>query len=108
MQGQISDMWTVNASTVNEFRSSIVRQVIRNTPSTLGRGYPANLGIRYALADVFPSVNIGGAVGNDSVGPGTSAVLGATSSNGSNSRAGTWFPNRRSAELLGARSLPPR
>ena len=60
---QISEIWTVNASTVNEFRIAMARQGNWFNPYTIDTGWPAKLGWNYAQADVPPVVTIGGPVG---------------------------------------------
>lgn len=76
LSAQVTDVWTLNSTTVNEFRSALIRQSIRNTPASKGKGFIGQLGINYALADVFPSVNIGGPLGGVGLNSGTSATMG--------------------------------
>src|SRR5215469_15415999 len=57
---QISDVYTINSSMVNEFRYSFVRQANWFVPQTLGKGYPAQIGLRFAQADAFPTINLSG------------------------------------------------
>jgi len=64
---QISDVWSITPSTVNEFRMGFTRQGNWFTPLTLGQGFPAQLGLQYAKADVFPNVTIGGPVGGNNI-----------------------------------------
>ncbi len=71
---QISDVWTINPRTVNEFRMAYTRQGNWYTPQSFGQGYPAKLGINYAVADVLPTLSISGPVGGTSIGPGTNAI----------------------------------
>lgn len=70
---QVSDVWTINANTVNEFRFGFTRQGNYFTPLTLGKGVPQALGIDYAKADVAPQVNITGTCCSW-YGPSTNAV----------------------------------
>ena len=72
---QVSDVYTVNPSMVNEFRYSFVRQGNWFVPQTLGGGYPAQLGLQFSQADVFPTVAISGTGGPVNLGPGTNAVF---------------------------------
>jgi len=72
---QLTDVWTIGSSMVNEFRFAAVRQLSRGTPITLGKGYPKMLGINYALADVFPNLSFGGPVNISGIGSGTSSVI---------------------------------
>jgi hypothetical protein len=76
LTAQITDVWTLNATTVNEFRTSLIRQSIRNTPASKGKGFIGQLGINYALGDVFPTVNINGPLGVSGLNSGTSATMG--------------------------------
>ena len=59
-QAQVSDVYAINSSMVNEFRYSFVRQGNWFVPQTLGKGFPAQLGLQFSNADVFPTVNING------------------------------------------------
>jgi hypothetical protein len=71
---QLSDVWTVNPSMVNEFRMAYTRQGNWYTPMSFGQGYPQKLGMPYAIADVLPTLTINGPVGSTSIGPGTNAI----------------------------------
>ena len=57
---QISDVYTINSSMVNEFRYSFVRQANWFVPQTLGKGYPAQIGLQFAQADAFPTISLAG------------------------------------------------
>jgi hypothetical protein len=59
---QISEIWTVSPTTVNEIRMAFARQGNWFNPETAGTGWPSKLGWSYAEADVPPSVTIGGPV----------------------------------------------
>jgi hypothetical protein len=74
---QFTDVYTINSSLVNEFRYSFVRQGNWFVPQTLGKGYPAKLGLQFSNADVFPTVNFSGAGAptNNILSPGTNAVF---------------------------------
>jgi Carboxypeptidase regulatory-like domain len=72
---QVTDVYTINSSMVNEFRYSFVRQANWFVPATLGLGYPAKLGLQFSQVDEYPSVNIGGTGGNSTLGPATNAVF---------------------------------
>ena len=74
-QTQLTDVWTMSPSIVNEFRMAVVRQLSRGTPSSKGLGFPKQLGINYAIADVFPNITIGGPIGASTIGAGTSSVI---------------------------------
>ncbi len=77
-QGQITDVWTISPSIVNEARISTIRTYGTWFSPNQGQGYPAKLGLTNAAADAFPTITIGGTVGT-SVSGGLSAVLGFTS-----------------------------
>lgn len=68
---QATDSWTINSGLVNEFRYGYSRYNSTFAPFTLGRGYPAQLGLAYATGDSFPTINISGGV--NGLGPGTFA-----------------------------------
>ncbi|MBV9267504.1 MAG: TonB-dependent receptor, partial [Acidobacteriaceae bacterium] len=70
---QVSDVWTLSANTVNEFRFGFTRQGNWWTPKTLGKGVPQQLGMGYAKADVAPNVQINGTCCNG-IGSGTNAI----------------------------------
>jgi hypothetical protein len=72
---QVTDVYAINSSTVNEFRYSFVRQGNWFVPQTLGKGYPAQLGLKFSNADVFPTVAISGTGGPTNLSPGTNAVF---------------------------------
>jgi hypothetical protein len=72
---QITDVYAINSSMVNEFRYSFVRQANWFVPATLGKGYPAKLGLQFSTVDEYPTVNIGGTGGNTVLGPNTNAVF---------------------------------
>ena len=70
---QVSDVWTISANVVNEFRFGFTRQGNWFTPQTLGKGVPQSLGIDYAKANVAPSIQFtSGPVAW--IGPGTNAI----------------------------------
>lgn len=68
---QISDVWTVNSSMVNEARFGFTDELDFYVPYSSGQGIPAKLGWQFAKADLFPTINISGEY---SLGPGTSAI----------------------------------
>jgi hypothetical protein len=60
----VSDVWTVNAHLVNEARMGFTDQLNFFVPQTLGQGWPAKLGLNFAVADVMPNLSISGFDGN--------------------------------------------
>ena len=71
---QLSDVWTISPNVVNEFRMAYTRQGNWYTPQSKGQGYPAKLGIPYAVEDILPTLSVSGPVGGASIGPGTNAI----------------------------------
>lgn len=69
---QISDVWTVNSHVVNEARMGFTDQMNFFVPQTVGQGWPAKLGLKFAVADVAPQLSINGFDGN--IAPGTNAI----------------------------------
>jgi hypothetical protein len=67
---QLSDYWTISPRTTNEFRVGFMGEYDILTPQTLGQGWPAKLGLQFAKADIFPTINI---TGMYSLAPGVNA-----------------------------------
>ena len=77
---QVSEIWTINPSTVNEARFSFAKQGNWFNPYTIGQGWPAKLGWTYAQADVIPNISIGGPIAGMTWGNGAvNAILIETS-----------------------------
>jgi hypothetical protein len=57
---QITDVWTISPNVVNELRMGYTNQLNFFVPATLGGGFPAKLGWKFAKADIFPIVNVTG------------------------------------------------
>jgi hypothetical protein len=72
----ISDVWTLSAAKINEFHLGLSTQNNLYLPESIGQGYPAKLGIKWAKADLFPEVNFSNCGGNEPycLGPGTNAI----------------------------------
>lgn len=68
---QVSDVWAISSSTMNEARLGFTDELDFFVPYTLGQGFPAKLGWRFAKADEFPTLNINGEY---TLGPGVNAV----------------------------------
>ncbi len=62
-QAQISDVWTISPSVVNEARIGFVRGVTGVASADFGQNLPQTLGWNYAKGNLFPEVNIGGSPG---------------------------------------------
>jgi len=58
MSGQLSDYWTISPRMINELRIGFMGEYDQFTPDTLGKGYPAKLGLQFSKADVFPTLTI--------------------------------------------------
>ncbi|MGA8449067.1 MAG: carboxypeptidase regulatory-like domain-containing protein, partial [Candidatus Acidiferrales bacterium] len=73
---QYSDTWTISPTLVNEFRMGYTKQGNWFVPQTIGFDNASMLGLQYAKADVFPSVNITGYGGccTQLLQPGTNAI----------------------------------
>jgi hypothetical protein len=69
---QISDVWTVNDRFINEARLGFTDQLNFFIPQTLGQGWPAKLGVKFAVADLVPQLSVNGFDSN--ITPGTNAV----------------------------------
>ncbi|MBI4893131.1 MAG: TonB-dependent receptor [Acidobacteria bacterium] len=57
---QISDVWTVSPSIVNEFRFGYTRQGNWFSGYPTGKGYPEKIGIKNSKADIFPGMQMWG------------------------------------------------
>jgi hypothetical protein len=55
---QISDVWTINANTMNEARIGFTDQLNFFSPFSQGKGYPAKMGMQWAVADALPPVDL--------------------------------------------------
>ena len=70
---QISDVWNINSSTINEARLGFTNAYSLFTPASLNKGYPQQLGLLFAKANLFPQVGIYGNNCCDAPGPQTNA-----------------------------------
>jgi hypothetical protein len=71
---QLSDVWSISATTVNEFRFGYTRQGNWFVAESAGLGYPAKIGLTYAKADIFPNITINGTGGGNVLNPNTSSI----------------------------------
>lgn len=55
---QVSDVWTINAHMVNEARFGFTDQLNYFSPFSQGEGYPTKMGIKWAVADAIPQVDM--------------------------------------------------
>ena len=82
MDGQVTDVWTINSTMVNEARIGGVRESDIYIPPTYGKGYPTTIGLEPAYgsnapADIFPgiTINAGAGVGGIGLNGGVHAAL---------------------------------
>ena len=61
---EVSDVWTASSHFMNEARMGFTDQLNFFVPQTLGKGWPAKLGLQFAEADVMPNLTINGFDGN--------------------------------------------
>jgi hypothetical protein len=57
---QISEVWTISPHMTNEARFGYTNQLNFFVPTTLDKGYPAQLGWKFAEIDNFPAIQING------------------------------------------------
>jgi hypothetical protein len=69
---QISDVWSFGSHLTNEARMGFTDQLNFFIPQSVGQGWPAKLGLQFAVADVAPQFTINGFDTN--IQPGTNAV----------------------------------
>jgi hypothetical protein len=74
INSQLSDVWTITPTTVNEFRFGYTRQGNWFVPDSLGQGYPTKLGMPYMKADILPTIGITGPFNPPNIQPGTNAI----------------------------------
>jgi Carboxypeptidase regulatory-like domain len=60
IHAQITDVWTISPTKINEFRYSFTHQRFFLSSNTLDKGYPAKIGLNNAADDLFPEVYIAG------------------------------------------------
>jgi len=61
---EVSDVWSVGSHFINEARLGFTDQLNFFVPQTVGKGYPAKLGLQFAVADVMPNLTVNGFDGN--------------------------------------------
>jgi hypothetical protein len=71
---QISDVWNISSTTVNEARVGYTNQMNYFTDPTLGNGLAAQLGWQFAKVDDFPGFETTGTYPYSWLTPGTNAV----------------------------------
>jgi hypothetical protein len=71
---QATDVWNISNKTINEARLGYTLETNYFIDPTVGKGYPAQLGLKYAEADDLPSIIIGGTNPYVSVTPNANAI----------------------------------
>lgn len=71
---QITDVWNINNTTVNEFRFGYTNQMNYFTDSSLGKGYAAQLGWQFPKVDDFPGFETTGTYPYSWLTPGSNSV----------------------------------
>lgn len=64
----VTDIWTISPSLVNEARVGFQREDDHYSQNSMGQNYPATLGWKYAQANMFPQINVGGVYGEGGLG----------------------------------------
>ena len=72
---QISDVWTISPTVINEFRFSGNREADYDAQASLGQGIPAKIGLQFSTADVLPTLVFGGTGSPSRITPGTEALF---------------------------------
>jgi hypothetical protein len=76
--GQMTDVWTISPTMLNELRFTMNRTAQEVIPGNLGMGYPEKIGLKNAAVDLFPNISISGRL-STGVGGGMSSPLSQTS-----------------------------
>jgi hypothetical protein len=71
---QISDVWTISPTFVNEFRFGYNRQGNWFVPASVGLGIPQKIGLQYSKADVLPQIQMSGVGCCNWLQPSTNAI----------------------------------
>ena len=72
---QLTHTWQISATMVNEFRMAYTKQGNWFVPDTKGFDAAGTLGLQYAKANIFPTINIGGnGKCCNGLAPGTNAI----------------------------------
>jgi hypothetical protein len=57
---QISDVWNISPTTINEARMGFTSELNYYVPESLNQGIPQQIGWQFAKADIFPNLNFTG------------------------------------------------
>ena len=71
---QITDVWNISSTTVNEFRVGYTNQMNYFTDSSLSKGYAAQLGWQFGKVDDFPGFETTGTYPYSWLTPGTNSI----------------------------------
>lgn len=71
---QITDVWNISSTMVNEFRIGYTNQMNYFTDSSLSKGYAAQLGWQFAKVDDFPGFETTGTFPYSWLTPGTNSI----------------------------------
>lgn len=71
---QVSDVWTISPTFVNEFRFGYNRQGNWFVPASVGLGIPQQVGLQYSKGDVLPEIHINGVGCCNGLYPSTNAI----------------------------------
>ena len=71
---QITDVWNISSTIVNEFRVGYTNQMNYFTDSSLGKGYAAQLGWQFGVLDDFPGFETTGTYPYSWLTPGTNSI----------------------------------
>lgn len=71
---QVSDVYAITPTIVNEFRAGFTRQGNWFTPQSLNQNIPQTLGWNYAEANLPPTLQFNGTPGTTWIGPSTNAI----------------------------------
>src|SRR5579862_9727248 len=72
---QLTHTWTITPTLINEFRIAFNRGAVYNWGPDFQKGYPARLGLKNAVQDAFPNINVSGAVSPSGIGTAPSNLL---------------------------------
>jgi hypothetical protein len=71
---QISDVWSISPRWTNEVRLGYTNQLNFFSPLSAGQGYPGKIGLKFAKADTFPTINFASGTYDNVLQPQSNAV----------------------------------
>jgi len=75
LTGQITETYSISSTLVNEFRLADNHGRVHNWGPDYKAGFPQKLGLKNAVVDAFPNINIGGVVSPSGLGTAPSNAL---------------------------------